>query len=121
MKSVKIIYWTSTIVFAVFMAFTAIPSLMGVKEAMDAMAQLGYPVYFVKFISVAKILGAIALLVPGFPKIREWAYAGLFFDLMGAAFSIYSIGGLKPDILFVVIPALVGIVSYVYNQKNSKA
>jgi hypothetical protein len=121
MKSVKIIYWTSTIVFAVFMAFTAIPSLMNVKEALDAMARLGYPLYFTKFIAVAKILGAIALLVPGFPKIREWAYAGLFFDLIGAAFSIYSTSGLRPDILYVVVPALVGIISYLYNQKIAKA
>lgn len=60
------------------MLFSAIPDIMMVPEAMQMVHdQLGYPTYFVPFIGVAKVLGAIAILVPGFPRIKEWAYAGL--------------------------------------------
>ncbi len=119
MKSVKIIYWVSTILFALLMAFTAIPSLMKSKESLEFMTHLGYPLYFVQFISVAKILGSITLLIPGIPKIKEWAYAGLFFDLGGALFSVYAIDGINPGMGFIGFSFLLGIVSYIYKQKYS--
>ncbi len=119
MKSVKIIYWVSTILFALLMTFTAIPSLMNSKESLEFMAHLGYPLYFVQFISVAKILGSVTLLLPSIPKIKEWAYAGLFFDLGGALFSVYAIDGINPGMAFIGFSLLLGVVSYLYNQKKS--
>src|SRR3954470_14106256 len=88
MKKTKIIYWIITGLFAGFMIFTAIPDILVVPDAVDFMVKLGYPVYFIPFIGVAKVLGGIAILIPGFPRIKEWAYAGLMFDLIGAAYSV---------------------------------
>ena len=76
MKRIKIIYWTVTILFAAFMIFTAIPDILMAPDAVTFMNQLGYPNYFIPFIGIAKVLGCIAILVPGFPRIKEWAYAG---------------------------------------------
>ena len=114
MKRTKIIYWIVTVIFAVFMAFTAVPDVMLVPDAVKFMHHLGYPNYFTAFIGVAKILGAIAILIPGFPKIKEWAYAGLFFDLIGATWSVGSADGFTLSLSFMLLPIIVGAVSYYY-------
>jgi DoxX-like protein len=71
MKKIKIIYWIITGLFAAFMLFTAIPDIIMDPEAIKFMTALGYPLYFIPFIGVAKVLGAIAILIPGFPRIKE--------------------------------------------------
>jgi uncharacterized membrane protein YphA (DoxX/SURF4 family) len=119
MKKTNIFYWIFTGLFAAFMIFSAIPDIMSHPVAIQGMHnELGYPTYFVPFIGVAKLLGAIAILVPGFPRLKEWAYAGLFFDLIGATYSIISIG--KPDWVFMFLPLLLATLSYVVYQKRKK-
>jgi uncharacterized membrane protein YphA (DoxX/SURF4 family) len=81
------------------------------------MTHLGYPRYFIPFIGVMKLLGCIAILIPGYPKIKEWAYAGLFFDLIGATYSSLATDGFMPQIFFMLVPFILGTLSYVYNQK----
>lgn len=61
--------------------------------AVQVMEQLGYPVYLLHIVGVWKLLGAVALLLPRFPRLKEWAYAGSFIALTGAAASWLSIGG----------------------------
>lgn len=117
MKKTKIIYWTSTILFALFMLFTAVPDILKVDDAVKFMTHLGYPLYFIPFIGVAKVLGSIAILIPNFKKIKEWAYAGIFFDLIGATYSNAMVDGFQTASLFMVIPFALGICSYIYNQK----
>jgi hypothetical protein len=118
MKKTKIIYWTSTSLFAFMMFGSAIPDVMMQEVAIKGMHDgLGYPIYFVPFIGVAKVLGVIALFVPGFPRVREWAYAGLFFDLTGAAYSCYVMGERGAGLLFMALPAVLGIFSYVYHHR----
>lgn len=118
MKMTRIIYWTLTIVFAGFMAFTAIPDVMLVPDAVKFMSHLGYPNYFTVFIGVAKLLGAIAILVPGFRGIKEWAYAGLFFDLIGAFYSNVTVDGPNaPMFVTMILLFAFGIGSYLYNRK----
>ena len=82
---------------------------------------LGYPVYFIQFISVAKLIGAITILIPGLYKIKEWAYAGLFFDLSGAIFSLISASPkFEPSTLFILLPILLGVISYLcWNKKRT--
>lgn len=121
MKKTKIIYWTTTILFAAFMGLTAIPDIMMAPDAIVFMTHLGYPTYFIPFIGVAKVLGCIAILIPGFPKIKEWAYAGLAFDLIGALFSIISVEGLQPSVSFMVLPLVLMAVSYSFNNKMQSA
>jgi uncharacterized membrane protein YphA (DoxX/SURF4 family) len=99
------------------MASTAVPDVMLVPDAVKFMQHLGFPNYFTAFIGAAKILGAIAILIPGFPKIREWAYAGLFFDLIGAIWSVGSTDGITPSLSFMLLPIIFGAVSYYYWHK----
>jgi hypothetical protein len=117
MKKIKIIYWTTTLLFALFMTFTAIPDILLADDAVAFITQLGYPVYFIPFIGVAKVLGSAAILIPNFKKIKEWAYAGLFFDLIGAVYSNIMANGFDPGMLSMILIFGVGITSYVYNQK----
>ena len=118
MKSTKIIYWTTTVLFAAFMIFSAIPDILVIDETKKFMEHLGYPDYFTQFIGIAKVLGSIAILIPAFKKIKEWAYAGLFFDLIGAVYSITMVEGVNASmIIFMVVIFAVAITSYVYNEK----
>lgn len=121
MKKIKIIYWIFTGLFAAFMLFSSIPDILCTPEAVTFMTQLGYPMYFTPFIGVAKVLGIIAILVPGFPRVTEWAYAGLFFDLAGATYSILAIGTPLVQCIPMLIPFIFGIGSYIYYHKKLKA
>lgn len=104
MKKRNIAYWVVTALFSAFMIFSAVPDIMMVPDAMKFIGHLGYPDYFIPFIGVAKLLGSIALLIPGFPRIKEWAYAGLFFDLVGAVYSIFRTDGVDLSMLFMILP-----------------
>ncbi|HLG02293.1 MAG TPA: DoxX family protein, partial [Bacteroidia bacterium] len=117
MKKTKIIYWSTTILFAAFMIFSAIPNIRVVDEAKQFLTHLGYPVYFIPFIGVAKLLGSIALLIPSFRYIKEWAYAGLFFNLIGAVYSNLVTDGFHPSMLVMLAVFAVAITSYIYNRR----
>ncbi len=117
MKKTKIIYWSSTILFAAFMAFSAIPDILMDPEAVTFITNLGYPDYFIPFIGVAKLLGCIAILIPGFKKIKEWAYAGLIFDLMGAVYSLLMTNGFEMGMLMMIPIFAIAATSYIYNEK----
>jgi uncharacterized membrane protein YphA (DoxX/SURF4 family) len=81
MKKTKIFYWIFTGLLIVLMAMSSIPNIMSAPEAVSEFARLGYPTYLLPFIGVAKLLGVIAILMPGLSRIKEWAYAGFVFDL----------------------------------------
>ena len=121
-KTVNILYWVFTILFAALMLFSAVGGIRPSADAIKIMHDmLGYPVYFISFISVAKLFGAIAILIPGFNKIKEWAYAGLFFDLAGAVYSGIAVAGkFDPMMLTMLIWIVPGILSYYYwNRKTN--
>ncbi|HVM89077.1 MAG TPA: DoxX family protein [Puia sp.] len=118
MKKTNLIFWVVTIIFAAFMLFSAAGEIMNTADAKAVTNQLGYPSYFNLFLGVLKVLGAVAIIIPGFPKIAEWAYAGFFFDLLAATYSQIAIEGFKPEIAFMLIFFLVWGVSYVYYHKR---
>jgi hypothetical protein len=91
---------------------------MSAPEWVEIFKMLGYPIYMLPFIGVAKLLGVIALLVPGFPRLKEWAYAGMFFDLTGAVYSGLMVGGFDPKMLIMLIPYVLGGLSYIYHHKR---
>jgi hypothetical protein len=122
-KTTNLIYWISTIIFSLLMIFSAVGGLQPSQQAIQLMHDgLGYPVYFIQFISVAKLLGSIAILIPGLNRIKEWAYAGLFFDLAGAIFSgVASYGKFDPMMLTMAFWILPGVISYYYwHQKMNE-
>src|SRR5258705_575297 len=91
-KTLKTLYWVFTILFAGLMLFSAYGSILVNEDAKKLVHdQLGYPVYFIPFTGYAKLIGGIAILIPGLKTIKEWAYAGLFFDLFAAVYSDMSV------------------------------
>ena len=113
-KATKILYWTINILFGGFMLFSSISTLMQKEQSVKFMHDmLGYPVYLISFISIMKILGVIALFVPGFPRMKEWAYAGLLFDLTGAAYSMVALGWPLEATWMMFLFILIGAAAYV--------
>src|SRR6185369_10727053 len=102
MKKTKIAFWIITGLFSAFMLFSSIPDILVVPDAKAFMNHLGYPDYIIPFLGVMKLLGIIAILIPGFPRIKEWAYAGLFFDLFGAVYSGIANDGFQPGMLIMI-------------------
>ena len=104
-KRDKIIYWIATIWLALGMVATGAGQLFKAKEGqggVDMITHLGYPVYLLTILGIWKILGVVALLIPKFPLLKEWAYAGFFFIMSGALFSHIAMG----DPIIELIPSL---------------
>src|SRR5882757_3451893 len=88
----KIIYWISTLWLALGMVSTGAVQISKVQSEVDSITHLGYPVYLLTILGVWKILGAVAVLIPKFALLKEWAYAGFFFAMSGATFSRIASG-----------------------------
>ena len=120
MKKQKTIYWIVTGLACAFILLGALIDVSGNPDAVALIKHLGYPTYFVKFIGTMKILGVIAVLIPRFPKLKEWAYAGLVFDIFGAIFSHLSTGD-GPNVWLPALLALILIsASYALYTRLSK-
>jgi uncharacterized membrane protein YphA (DoxX/SURF4 family) len=91
-KASKITYWIATLWLSLGMTATGIVQLMRTDDEVQLMASLSYPVYLLSIIGVWKILGVIAVLVPRFPLVKEWAYAGFFIAMSGAIVSHLIVG-----------------------------
>lgn len=117
------LYWIFTILFGGFMLFTAIPNIMVNADSIALIStHLGYPKYFIGFIGVAKLLGALVVLIPGIGRLKDWAYAGLIFDLTGAWYSTIAVGDPPgPPTMFMLPTIIVGLLSYYYWRKRSVA
>jgi DoxX-like family len=93
MKAKNIAYWTTTGLVAFFIGGGGLAQLAQFKGNPHGVVPiLGYPMYFFAILGFWKVLGAIAILVPRFPRLKEWAYAGIFFDLTGAVASVAAVG-----------------------------
>lgn len=86
-KRNKIIYWIATVWLSLGMVSTGIVQLLKVPEEVNMFTRLGYPSYLLTMLGVWKLLGTVAVLIPRFPLIKEWAYAGFFFAMTGALLS----------------------------------
>jgi hypothetical protein len=118
-KRNKIIYWIATIWLALGMTSTGIVQLLKVQEDVDVIVRLGYPIYFLTLLGVWKLLGVIAILIPRNPLVKEWAYAGFFFAMSGAAISHLAAGTLNeifPSLLLLVLT----IVSWYFRPADKK-
>ena len=118
MKKTRILYWIFTGLMAAFMLMASVPDVLQIQEAVDVFAHLGYPRYLLPFIGVAKILAVIAILTPGFPRLKEWAYAGLIFDLIGALYSHISVGDPPSAWVFPIIGLILVTGSYIFHRRK---
>lgn len=119
MKKHKIIFWITTTAIFLFEGLMPLGTLLFAPEYTNAGTKpLGYPDYFAYALIICKIAGATAIMVPRLPeKLREWAYAGLSFNLLFAAYSHIMV---DKNISYIIMPVVVGLVlftSYIYNQK----
>lgn len=109
-KRNKIIYWIATVWLALGMTSTGIVQLIKMDEEVANFSALGYPGYLLTIIGVWKILGVIAVLIPRFPLIKEWAYAGFFFIMSGAIVSHIAsgdpVGDIFPPLLLLALTAV---------------
>ncbi|MFJ7932146.1 DoxX family protein [Peribacillus sp. NPDC096448] len=121
MKKIKIIYWIFTGLLVALMVLGSIPDIMSVPDAVALFNHLGYPTYLLPFIGIAKLLGVVAILIPGFPRIKEWAYAGFVFDLTGAMYSSISVGDPVSGWLIFIIGYILIAGSYIYHHKILKS
>lgn len=88
----RVAYWITTGLVAAFLLITGIADLIKMPEAVAVFDHLGYPEYLIPFIGVVKLLAALAIVFPRFPRLKEWAYAGLVFDMVGALYSHIAVG-----------------------------
>ena len=91
-KTINILYWIFTGLFAAFLFMDGTAGLVRAEGGKEAFAQMGYPEYLLDILGTAKILAGIALLQPRFILLKEWAYAGLTFNFLGASASWYFSG-----------------------------
>ncbi len=120
MKKTTIVYWILTGLFAFVMLGSAIPDAISHPVAIEGFKEMGMPVYLLPFVGIAKILGVIAILVPGFTRLKEWAYAGLIFDLLGAIYSIAACGKPVENWAPIFILVALGFASYIWYNKKVK-
>ena len=122
MKKIKITYWIFTGLLSALMLFSGIVNIMVTPESVTLVStHLGFPVYLIPFLGVAKTLAAIAILIPGFPRVKEWAYAGLAYDLLGALYSSISVGDPAKLWIGIFLPLGLLICSYIFYHKKIKA
>jgi len=119
-KRDKIIYWVSTIWLSLGMVSTGVVQMIQMEAEVQKMSELGYPAYFMIIIGAWKILGAVAVLVPRFPLVKEWAYAGFFFVMTGALLTHLAVGDgvleyFGPSLLLVLT-----VVSWFYRPEDRR-
>jgi uncharacterized membrane protein YphA (DoxX/SURF4 family) len=112
MKTKAVLYWTATVLIALELLVGGMMDLLRNKQAADVIAHLGYPSYLLTILGVWKLLGAAALLVPRFPRLKEWAYAGAIFDMTGAAFSSLAAGDSAATIAVPLVLTAIALVSW---------
>ncbi|HZV68572.1 MAG TPA: DoxX family protein [Saprospiraceae bacterium] len=126
-KRDKIIYWISTIWLSLGMIATGVQQLMKVQlegalspPGVYGITELGYPVYVLTLIGVWKILGVIALLIPKYPLLKEWTYAGIFFLLTGAIFSHVAIGHSMKELFPAGLLLVLTVLSWYFRPAEKK-
>ncbi|MCB9230163.1 MAG: DoxX family protein [Bacteroidia bacterium] len=119
-KRNKIIYWVATVWLALGMTSTGLVQILRVEEEVQNFTNLGFPFYLMTLIGVWKILGVVAVLVPKFPLIKEWAYAGFFFAMSGAFISHLAVADPINEALPPVLLLVLTVVSWYFRPENRK-
>lgn len=119
-KRNKIIYWVATVWLAFGMLSGGIAQLFKVQATVDGIVHLGYPPYFLNILGPWKILGVIAILVPRFTLLKEWAYAGFFFAMSGALFSHLACGDGPKEFFGSALSLVLTIVSWYFRPADRK-
>lgn len=116
----RMIYWSATLLFVLPLTWSAVLYFTEAPKMVETMTHLGYPIYFLKILGTAKILGVLAILFSRWPVLKEWAYAGFTFDLIGACWSHLAAG--DPVYIAVIPLGFFGVlaVSYIFCKRLEK-
>jgi len=118
-----IAYWTVTLLLGIALMLSGIGQLMRYGGNIELVTNLGYPLYILTILGIWKILGVITLIIPGFPRLKEWAHAGIFFLMTGAALShafANDYGNYAFSIILPLIYAALNIASWALRPKSRK-
>lgn len=110
MKARSIGYWVTTVLFALAIGASGIADLVHAPPIVEGFGHLGYPEYLMTLLGIWKVLGVAAILAPSLPRLKEWAYAGFFFELSGAAFS--HLASHDPNVAPPVVLAILAMTSW---------
>ena len=116
----KIIYWIVTALLAFGMLANGLAQIFHTKGFVDIIVHLGYPLYFLYIIGVWKILGVIAILIPRFKLVKEWAYAGFFFAMSGATFSHIALGDPMKEMAPSLVLLILVVLSWYFRPEDRK-
>ncbi|WP_257669798.1 DoxX family protein [Parapedobacter tibetensis] len=119
-KRNKIIYWIATVWLALGMLSTGIVQLIKMEEEVAMMTHLGYPLYLLTILGIWKILGVVAVLIPKFALLKEWAYAGFFFAMLGAIFSHLAVGDGAKELFGPALLLLLTAISWYFRPADRK-
>ena len=119
-KRNKIIYWIATVWLALGMFSTGLVQLLKVESEVNNITALGFPVYLLTILGTWKMLGVLAVLIPGFPLLKEWAYAGFFFAMSGATFSRIAAGDPVSAIFPSLFLLLLTFISWYFRPANRR-
>ena len=119
-KRNKIIYWIATIWLSLGMVSTGIVQLIKMEEEVALFIRLGYPLYLLIILGAWKMLGVVAILIPKFPLLKEWAYAGFFFAMSGAVLSHFAVGDNAKEFFGPTLLLVLTIVSWYFRPASRK-
>ncbi|HEV2480176.1 MAG TPA: DoxX family protein [Puia sp.] len=119
-KRNNIIYWIATLWASLGLTATAIVQVFGKNAEAAHIANLHYPGYFITLLGCWKFLGVIALLIPKFPLVKEWAYAGIFFVMTGALYSHLAVGDPFKEIYPCLLLLVLILISYLFRPAGKR-
>jgi len=119
MKKINIFYWICTGILLAMVGIGSVFDAIAYPDSVKIVTGLGYPAYLVPFLGIAKLLAFVVILVPGYPRLKEWAYAGIAFDILGALYSNIFLGRPLSALIFILLPILLLAGSYLFYHKRS--
>jgi hypothetical protein len=120
MKKLTIYYWIVTGLLIPMLGIGSVFELAGNPDSVQIVTSLGYRAYLSPFLGAARLLALVAIVAPNYPRLKEWAYAGLVFDIVGAIYSQLAIGNPVFNIVFPVVALAVVFASYILHHKRAK-
>jgi len=120
MKRNNIIFWILTGLLIPALGTGSVTEVLGTPKSAEVVTSLGYPAYLSPFLGIARILALITILAPKYPRLKEWAYAGLVFDIIGATYSQIAAGNPFIYMIFPIIALGMVLGSYYFYHKRLK-
>lgn len=121
MKRINLFYWILTGLLVPALAIGSIMAIIGNPGSVEVVTSLGYPAYLASFLGIARILALVAIFTPKVPRLQEWAYAGLVFDIIGAVYSQIAMGNPFTHSIFPTVLLAITLGSYYLHHKRLAA